>query len=124
DDAAQVTAANDINVIANGKEAIISVVAGASGGTVRGEGTLTVTILKVPTFACTGSWTGDTKGCANAPASALHPTTLSAGNNVAVGSRDETTLTLITASLAGGFVGVGVAVGVASVSKDTEAFIG
>ena len=41
-----------------------------------------------------------------------------------VSAQDDTKLVLVTASVAGGFVGVGVAVGVASVTKDTEAFIG
>ena len=50
--------------------------------------------------------------------------TVVAGNNVIITSSDQTKLLLITASLAGGYVGVGVAVGVATLSKDTEAFVG
>ncbi len=50
--------------------------------------------------------------------------TLIANNNVLFSATDTTKPLLITASLAGGFVGVGVAVGVASITKDTEAFIG
>ena len=120
DDGAQVNAADDISVSATGSETIVSVVAGASGGEVGVAGTLTVTILNTHTFACVGAWTSDGKGCANLSVGAQ----LVAGNSVGVSSRDETKLDLITASLAGGYVGVGVAVGVASVSKDTEAFIG
>src|SRR4029077_235800 len=50
--------------------------------------------------------------------------TVVAGNNVIITSSDETKLLLVTASLAGGYVGVGVAVGVVTLSKDTEPFVG
>ena len=66
-----------------------------------------MTILNVHTFATTGT-----------------NVTIVAGNNVLVSARDDSKLVLITASLAGGYVGIGVAVGVALVTKDTEAFIG
>jgi len=79
-----------------------------------------VTILKTHTFACIGQWTGDGKGCNNASSGV----TIVAGNNVLISASDSTKLLLITASLAGGYVGVGVAVGVAKVDKDTQAFIG
>src|SRR5262249_38577434 len=120
DDSAQVNANDNIEVTANGKETIVAVVAGASGGTVGVAGTLGVTILNVHTFACVGPWKSDGTGCDNGGSGA----TLVAGDSVKVGARDETKMILITASLAGGYVGVGVAVGVASVSKDTEAFLG
>ncbi len=122
DDAAHVNAAKDVSVVATGKESIVSVVAGASGGQVGVAGTFTVTILNMHTHACLGSWTsaGDTPGC-TLPTAGV---TVVAGNNVLVSAKDDTKLIQITASLAGGYVGVGVAVGVALMTKDTEAYIG
>jgi hypothetical protein len=96
------------------------VVAGASGGQVGVAGTFTVTLLKTHTFACVGAWTDDGHGCNN-PAVGV---TIVAGNNVLISASDATRLMQITASLAGGYVGVGVAVGVAKVDKDTQSFIG
>ncbi|HWK83337.1 MAG TPA: hypothetical protein VNS61_06325, partial [Caldimonas sp.] len=107
DNSAVVTAGGNVSVIATGQDSIIAVVAGASGGTVGVAGTVDVTILHVHTFASTGT-----------------NVSIVAGNNVLVSAADDTKLILITASLAGGYVGVGVAVGVATVTKDTEAFIG
>ncbi|MGZ4129286.1 MAG: hypothetical protein ACXVPR_00475, partial [Actinomycetota bacterium] len=107
DDSASVTAGGNVAVIATGQDSIIAVVAGAAGGEVGVAGTVGVTILHVHTFASTGT-----------------NVTIVAGNNVLVSAQDDTKLVLVTASVAGGYVGVGVAVGVASVTKDTEAFIG
>ena len=107
DNSAVVNAGGNVSVIATGQESIIAVVAGVGGGEVGVAGTVDVTILNVHTFASTGT-----------------NVTIVAGNNVLVSAQDDTKLVLITASLAGGYVGIGVAVGVASVSKDTEAFIG
>ena len=115
-------AAKDVEVIANGKDSIVSVVAGASGGQVGVAGTFTVTILNTHTHACLGSWTDEegSRGC-NAATSGV---TIVAGNNVLISARDDTRIMQITASLAGGYVGVGVAVGVALMTKDTQAYIG
>ena len=107
DNSAVVNAGGNVSVIATGKESIIAVVAGVGGGEVGVAGTVDVTILHVHTFASTGT-----------------NVSILAGNNVLVSAQDDSKLVLITASLAGGYVGIGVAVGVASVSKDTEAFIG
>src|SRR5204863_9018003 len=116
-----------VSVTANAKDTIISVVAGASGGQVGVAGTFTVTILNTHTFACLGAWqddngatSNDERGCT----AATSGVTVDAGNNVLVAAADGTKLLQITASLAGGYVGVGVAVGVALMTKDTEAFIG
>jgi hypothetical protein len=62
DDGAQVNAAKDVSVTANGKESIVSVVAGASGGQVGVAGTFTVTIVTTHTHACLGTWSPDTDG--------------------------------------------------------------
>src|SRR4029077_11884512 len=113
-------AAKDVYVTATATDSIIAVVAGAAGGEVGVAGTAGVTLLKTHTFACIGQWTGDGKGCNNASSGV----TIVAGNNVLISASDRTKLLLITASLAGGYVGVGVAVGVAKVDKDTQAFIG
>src|SRR5260370_39337690 len=107
DNSAQVNDGGDIAVVATGKASIISIVAGASGGEVGVAGTAGVTILKEHTFASTGT---------NAVATAA--------NNVLLSAKNDTKLLLITASLAGGFVGVGVAVGVATLDKDTGAVVG
>ena len=107
DNSAVVSAGGNVSVIATGKESIIAVVAGVGGGEVGVAGTVDVTILHVHTFASTGT-----------------NVSILAGNNVLVSAQDDSKLILITASLAGGYVGIGVAVGVASVTKDTEAFIG
>ena len=108
DNSATVNAANgNVAVVATGQDAVVAVVAGVAAGTVGVAGTVAVTILNVHTFASTGT-----------------DVTILAGNNVLVSAADDTKLTLITASLAGGYVGVGVAVGVALLTKDTEAFIG
>ena len=122
DDAAHVNAAKDVEVNATGKDTIVSVVAGASGGQVGVAGTFTVTILNTHTHACLGSWTDeqDNRGC-NA---ATVGVTIVAGNNVLIAARDDTRIMQITASVAGGYVGVGVAVGVAQMTKDTQAYVG
>ena len=82
-------------------------------------GTFNVTILKTHTHACLGAWTA-ANGCNNTTVGV----TIVAGGNVLVSATDRSRLLLITASLAGGYVGVGVAVGVAKVDKDTQAYIG
>jgi len=107
DDGAWVNAAKDVSVTAKATNSIIAIVAGAAGGQVGVAGTIGVTILKTHTFACVGQWTDDGKGCNNASSGV----TIVAGNNVLISASDGTKLLLITASLAGGYVGVGVAVG-------------
>ena len=107
DGSARVKAARDVIVIATGKEKLVSVVAAAGGGTVGVAGTVSVTLLDTHTHAYTGSGV-----------------TIEADDNVLISAKDDTSIVLVTASLAGGFVGVGVAVGVLSASKDTQAYIG
>ena len=107
DSSAMVKAEGNVEVRATGKDMVVSVVAGAGGGTVGIAGMVSVTLLETDTKAYTGTGV-----------------TIEAQDNVLFLARDDTKLILITASLAGGFVGVAVAVGVASVDKDTEAYIG
>ncbi len=107
DDSARVKAARDVVIAANSKEKLVSVVAAAGGGTVGVAGTVTVTVLDTHTYANTGMGV-----------------TIEADDNVLISARDDLEVVMVTASLAGGFVGVGVAVGVMSVTKDTQAYIG
>ena len=114
-----VNARNNIAVTANGKDTIVSVAVGAGGGTVGIAGTVAVTVLNVHTFACTGTPTGaDAYECLGAGP------TLRAENNVLVSSTDDTRMVLITVAIAGGYVGVGAAVGVAVVNKKVQAHLG
>src|SRR5207248_10184649 len=113
---AQVRAANDISITANGKESVIGVTAGAGGGTVAVAGTVSVTIANVHTYACTGTPTSPAYACATGGA------TLEADGNVVVKANDDSQFVLITVAVAGGLVGVGLAVGVASLTKETKAY--
>src|SRR5439155_14211294 len=107
DNSTKVNARGDISITANAKDTILSVVAGAGGGTVGVAGSVGVSLVTLRTFASTGS-----------------SVQLSADSDVLVFASDDSKLQLIQIGLAGGFVGVGAAVGVATLDKDTEAFIG
>src|SRR5262249_15253378 len=111
-DGANVHAAKDISITSNGQESIIGVTAGAGGGTVGVAGTISVTVANVHTYACTGTPTDPNKKykCDNGGA------TLNADNNVLVEATDSSKYVLITIGIAGGFVGVGLAVGIAIVT--------
>ena len=112
-------ARQDVSVTANGKETVVSVAVGAGGGTVGVAGTVAVTVLNVHTYACTGSPASfGAYDCTSGGA------TINAGGNVLVGAADTTKLVLVTIALAGGYVGVGAAVGVATLTKETEAYLG
>ncbi|HEV8463176.1 MAG TPA: hypothetical protein VGQ38_20990, partial [Gaiellaceae bacterium] len=100
-------AARDITITSNGKDTGVTVVAGAGGGLVGVAGSVSVTILNTHTYASTGD-----------------NVKLHAGGNVLVSATEPTKLILVVASIAGGFVGVGAAVGVLSGTKDTRATIG
>ena len=114
-----VRALNNIEVTAQGKGTVVSVAAGAGGGTVGVAGTVGVTVLNVNTFACTGTPGGtDAFDCTGNGA------TLRAGNNVVVSAQDDTKAVLLTIAMAGGLVGVGAAVGVAVMNKDVQAYLG
>ena len=80
--------------------------------------TVAVSILNTKTYACTGTPSGDAATCTSGGA------TLRAGSNVLVLASDDTKAILITAAIAGGFVGVGAAVGIALLTKDTQASLG
>jgi hypothetical protein len=103
---ATVNAQSNVSVAAHSTEDFLLVGFGGAGGLV-GVGAA-VSVLSVNNHV--GSFIG-----AGA--------TVFAGGNVAVTANDDTTITTITGALAGGFVGVGGAVGVLSITKDTEAHI-
>ena len=80
---------------------------------------MTVTVLEIHTFACTGTPIGpDGYECSGIGAN-LH-----AGGNILVSANDDTTLTQLTIAVAVGYVGVGIAVGVAVLDKETKAYLG
>ncbi len=113
-----VNARNDVSVTANASESVIGVTAGAGGGMVGVAGTVSVTVVTVHTYACTGTPTTIDYKCANGGA------TINAGNNVLVAANDSSRFVLVTVAVAGGFVGVGLAVGVAVLNKETDAYLG
>ena len=102
-----INAKRNITITSNGRDTAVTVVAGAGGGLVGVAGSVSVTILNTHTYAQT-----------NAHVS-LH-----AGGNVLIGASEPSKITLVVASIAGGFVGVGAAVGVLSGTKDTRAVVG
>ena len=79
---AAVNAENDVSVTANGQEQVIGVTAGAGGGMVGVAGTVSVTVLNVHTYACTGTPTSPDYKCATGGA------TINADNNVLVSATD------------------------------------
>ncbi len=107
DDSAIVNAANDITILATGKDSLISVTVGIAGGVVGVGGAVSVNVITTHTYANTGDLV-----------------TLSAGNNILIAARDDTKIIAIAGAIAGGFVGIGLSVAVTNVTKDTQAFIG
>jgi hypothetical protein len=81
-------------------------------------GTVSVTVANVHTYACTGTPAATAYKCETGGG------TLEADGNVIVKANDDSQLVLITIAVAGGLVGVGLAVGVASLTKETEAYLG
>ena len=102
-----VNAARDVFVTANGKDTAVTVVAGAGGGLVGVAGSVSVTVLNTNTYAYT-----------------LDHVAITAGGNVVVAATAPSKIILVVAAIAGGFVGVGAAVGVLSGTKDTRAALG
>ena len=115
---AKVNAKNDITITANASEQVIGVTAGAGGGTVGVAGTVSVTVANVHTYACTGTPSSPAYKCDSNGA------TLNADNNILVSASDTSRYVLITVAIAGGYVGVGLAVGVAYLNKETKAYLG
>ena len=117
---AAINAMRDIAITANSKETVVSVAVGVGGGTVGVAGTISVTVLNVHTYACTGTPTD-----VNQPWACLTGgADLISNGNVLVAANGTTKLVLVTIALAGGYVGVGAAVGVGVLNKDTQAYLG
>jgi len=102
---AVVTSTADTVVAAHGRESMVAVAATASGGFVGVAGAVTVIVLDVHTHAT------------------LQRVTVDAGGSVVVDASDDTSIVVVAGGAAGGFVGVGIGVGVTSATKDTQAFV-
>ncbi|MFN2609691.1 MAG: hypothetical protein ABR507_02275, partial [Actinomycetota bacterium] len=107
DDSAKVKAAKDVTVRATGKDEIVDVTVSVAGGIVGVGGAVAVNVLNTHAYANTGTGV-----------------TIDAGNNVLMTSSDDTKAIVVAGAIAGGFVGVGLSVGVTSITKDTRAFLG
>ena len=108
---AQVKAARDVEVLARGQEQYLEMGAGlAAAGAVAIAGSVGVISLNDTTYASIAGGT----------------TSVSAGGNVRVAASDNTETDMIAGAAAAGFgtAGFGVAVGVNSITKDTQATIG
>ncbi len=102
---ATVKAKDDVVVEAHAHEHIVQVGFGLGGGVVGIGGAVDVMTINNSTTAMIGN------------------ATVSADGDVAVFASDETDITMVSGALAGGFVGIGMSVGVMVVNKDTSAFI-
>jgi hypothetical protein len=108
---AQVKAKRDVEVLARGQEQYLEMGAGlAAAGTVAIAGSVGVISLNDKTYA---SIVGGT-------------TRVDAGGNVRVAASDNTETDMIAGAAAAGFgaAGIGIAVGVNSLTKDTQATVG
>ena len=117
-DGTLVNAKDDVQVLANAAENVLSVAAGIAGsGTVAVGGAVGVTVINNTTWATIGANTGMTPGSG---------ATVNAGGNVQVLAQDDTTYDAFTgaAGIGIGVAGLGASVGVLVISKDTEAFVG
>lgn len=111
---AQVKAARDVEVLAHGQVQYLEMGAGlAAAGTVAVAGSVGVISLNDTTYATIVGGTGAT-------------TRVDAGGNTRVVAGDDTETNMIAGAAAAGFgaAGFGVAVGVNSLTKDTQATIG
>jgi len=107
DNSAVVHANNTIAIQASGNESLVSVAVSVGGGTVGVAASVSVSVMHVTTYADTGAGT-----------------TLDSAGNVLLSAADQTGLISVAGSVGGGFVGASAGVGVASITKDTEAYIG
>ena len=111
---AQVKAARDVEVLAHGQAQYLELGAGlAAAGTVAVAGSVGVISLNDTTYATIVGGTGAT-------------TRVDAGGNARVVAGDDTETNMIAGAAAAGFgaAGFGMAVGVNTITKDTQATIG
>ncbi|MEO1004704.1 MAG: hypothetical protein AAFW67_02390, partial [Cyanobacteria bacterium J06638_38] len=117
DDNVTLNAQKDLTVIADAKEDILSIAAGvAVSGTASISGSASVTDINNTTYAYIGDQdTGETDGV-----------TVNVGGDINVSAQNDTETMMIAGSLGVGFgaAGIGGAVGVVTIKKDTQAFIG
>lgn len=108
-DDAHIRAAENIEVLANAEESIISVAAGlAGGGAVGVGGAVAVIVVNSTTSATVGN-----------------DATLYADNNILVSALDDSSVVMVATGLGiGGTVGIGASVGVMTLDKTTTASIG
>ncbi len=104
---ALVNAKNDILVEASGKENVVMVGMGVAAGAVGVGAVVDVLSISNQTTASIGN-----------------SSTVHAGGDVLVSANDDTHVLELSGALAGGFVGVGGAVGVMLIDKTTDATIG
>ena len=104
---AKVTAAGGISVTANGSENILLIGVGLAAGAVGVGAVVDVLSISNQTTASIGT-----------------SATVHAGGNVLVSAVDNTSVLELSGALAGGFVGIGGAVGVMLITKVTDASIG
>ena len=111
---AQVKAARDVEVLAHGQEQYLEMGAGlAAAGSLAIAGSVGVISITDKTYATIEGGTGAT-------------TKVDAGGNVRVNAGDDTETNMISGAAAAGFgvAGLGVALGVNIIEKDTQATIG
>ena len=107
DNSAVVRATNTIIVQSSQSDTVDSITIAGGGGTVGVGAAVNVLVIYTHVYASTGTGA-----------------TIVAGNNAAILANDDTTILGVSGGVAGGFVGVGAAVSVLSLNKDTEAFVG
>ncbi len=112
---ARVNAAEDVEVIAESTQDIMSIAgAGALGiGAVGLAGAVPVISID-----------NETSAYIEGTADGQQATMVNADGNIAISAVDRTETDIIAGSLAGGLVGIGGAVGVTIIEKDTTAFVG
>ncbi len=112
---ARVNAREDVEVIAESTQDILSIAgAGALGiGAVGLAGA-------VPVISIDNETSAYVEGTADGEPATM----IDADGNIAISARDRTETDIIAGSLAGGLVGIGGALGVTIIEKDTTAFVG
>jgi filamentous hemagglutinin family protein len=112
---AEVKAKKDIEVVAESNQDILSITGSAALGV--GAVGLAGSVSVISIDNQTSAYLADTTGSEDA-------TDVSAGGNIAISTKDNTETDIIAGSVAGGSVGIGGAVGVTLIEKDTRAYAG
>ncbi len=112
---ARVNAAEDVEVIAESTQDIISI---------AGAGALGVGAVGLAGAVPVISIDNETSAYVEGTAQGEQSTRVDADGNIAISASDRTETDIVAGSVAGGLVGVGGAVGVTIIEKDTTAFAG